>query len=354
MAITATRHTPVKFRSILFGVVASMACVAAGTANAAVATFTQAVGGQSSCATFSVPAPILQFFGSVGTGVPSAGLAACGIAGSATHQTNGSNGPLSDTTTLGPTPITSGFGAGSFAGTASAIAQQHTVGASAAAQFNGPTDAFTVVGADAFGLISDAFVAAPDAAHPAGTPGVTRFVLTIDGTLDYTSLGAPASGDGRVYANYRQGTSPIFTLLAAGAGVSGNFVSLAPTGGISNFVITQIPGVSVNISGNATAHTFDMPFVYGTPFDFSLGLVASVQPRTRSDIEALFLSTAALTGMLVFESNGAPVLDFAFASGTGLRYDENGVLAPVPVPPATLLMVVMLFGLAARPRRQRH
>ncbi len=352
MMITIARNIALP-RKTLLAAAASAAFIVAGPANAAVATFTQAVGGQSSCATFSVAAPVMAFFGPVGTGVPSAGLAVCGIAGSATHQTSGTSGPLNDTTTLGPTPITSGFGSGSFEGTASAVAHQHTVGASASASFNGPTDAFTVVGADAFGQMSDTFVAAPDAAHAAGTPGITRFVLTIDGVLDYTSLGAPASGDGRVYMNYQQGTNPIFTLFVAGAGVSGNFATLTPTGGISNFVVTQIPGVSVNVSGNATAHTFDMPFVYGTPFDFSLGLIASVQPRTRADIEASFLSTAALTGMLVFETNGEPVLDFAFTSGSGLRYDEKGVLAPVPLPSAMLLMAAMLFGLTAKPRR-RH
>ena len=157
------------------GMAATLAIVASNPVHAAVATFTQVVGGQSTCATFRAADPVLAIFGAASTGLPTGGLAACGIAGGNNLQSSAGSGPLTDTRSLGATPINSGFGSGTFTGSASARAEGHSVGAQAQATYTGPTDSFSVVGADAFGQYRDSFMAAPDAAHAAGTFGLTQF-----------------------------------------------------------------------------------------------------------------------------------------------------------------------------------
>ena len=82
--------------------------------------------------------------------MPLGGLTACGVAGGFNLVT-APNGPLSDTTFLGSTPITSSFGSGTFQGSASAIAKYGSIGVQGTASFTGPTDANTLIGADAYG-----------------------------------------------------------------------------------------------------------------------------------------------------------------------------------------------------------
>lgn len=91
--------------------------------------------------------------------------------------------------------------------------------------------------------------------------------------------------------------------------------------------------------------TFSMPFEYGKSFDFSLALLATVQPQVRTTVTSDFLATALLDGMLVFDGLGQPVSDYQFTSGAGITYDEFCRVAPVPVPPAGWLMAVATVGL---------
>ena len=305
-------------------------------------TYTQVVGGQSACSTFEHAPPVLERFGAIGGGLPLGGLSACGVAGGFNLVTT-PTGPLSDTTSLGPIAgITSSFGSGTFQGSASAVANYGSIGAQSTASFTGPTDSNPLVSADAFGRFSESLLFNPDAAHPLGSLGFTTFAITVDGALTFNSLGGPSSGQGRVELSYQQDANPIFTIFTANAGSGGTFAHIT-TSGVSNFVTTVIPGLSESVSGNAIVNTFLLPFVYGTSFDFDLGLVVAAGPRARSSLDASFLSTAFLSGISVFEQGGAVVNNFSITSGSGTLYDANGVHltasapGPMPVPEPSML-----------------
>jgi len=321
--------------------VATCAAYSSNAAAVAVETYTQVVGGQSACSTFVAAPPVLARFGAIGSGLPLGGLGPCGVAGSFNLVT-APNGPLNDTTSLGPTPITSSFGSGTFQGGATAVANFGKIGAQGIASFTGPTDANTLVGADAYGRFTDAFTFAPNANHLAGSLGFAQFAITVDGALMFNSLGGPSSGQGRVELSYQQDTGPVFAIFAANTGAGGTIAS-SVTSDVSNFITSIVPGVSESISGSATVNTFLMPFLYGTSFDFDLGLIVAAGPRTRSAIDASFLSTALLSGISVFDQGGARVDNFAITSGSGTFYDATGVhlISPEPSPvpePATLAL----------------
>jgi hypothetical protein len=323
-------------------------------AHATVQTFVAAVGGQSTCATFSPYPEVVALFGSDGTRVPSAGLVPCGIDGGSTLATGAGTGPLTGARSLGPMTITSGFGTGSFQGSANTVAQVGSIGARAVAGFTGPADSFTVIGADAFSLFSDSVTVQPDALHPFGTQGFTRIKVTVDGDLLVKANGSPVSGDGRVELVYRQGTGPLFTLFVAGAGSSGTFATIG-TSGVSNFVVSNNPGMSASVTGDAVVDTFLMEFVYGVPFDYTLALLATAGPRARVDVDADFLATARVSAISVFELNGVPVDGFSMTSASGALFDANGVRLPptgVPEPGMAWLLIAALCSLAhARGRR---
>lgn len=326
--------------------------VTAASAHAAVTTFTQVVAGQRTCGTTQAAQPISDLFGSAGTFVPLGDLAACGISGSSNVQSAAGSGPLSETRALGATTLNSTFGVGSFTGSASARAEGHTVGARAQASNDGPTDGFSVVGADAFAQYRDSFVAMPDAARPAGTVGSVMFRINFDGAVEMEFPSGSGSGSARASIVYQQNTGSIFELVSLGVTSTGNFITAPRSGGESTFEINVVPGESVSQAGSASYMTFSMPFEYGKSFDFSLALLATVQPRVRTTVTSDFLATAILDGMLVFDDLGRPVTDFQFTSGAGITYDESGRVAPVPVPAAGWLMAAATVGLLRLRRRQ--
>jgi hypothetical protein len=337
----------------LTAVAATVASFSSAASAVMIETYTQVVGGQSACSTFVVAPPVLARFGATGSGLPLGGLAACGVPGSFILVTT-TVGPVIDTTSLGPTAITSSFGSGTFQGSASAVANYGSIGAQGIASLTGPTDAFTLSGADAYGRFSDAFSFGANAFHPLGSIGFAQFEFTVDGALTFNSLGGPSAGQGRVELSYQQDANPIFTIFTANAGAGGTLASIA-TSGVSNFVTSVIPGISESVSGNATVDTFLLPFLYGTPFDFDLGLFVSAGPRARSAIDASFLTTALLSGISVFDSSGAHVDDFSITSGSGTIYDASGVHlistpGPVPVPEPMMLSLFAVGLLAFRYR----
>lgn len=327
------------------------ATIAAFSSNASaviVETYTQVVGGQSACSTFVIAPPVLSRFGAFGSGLPQGGLAACGVAGGFNLVT-APGGALNDTTSLGPTFITSGFGSGTFQGSASAKAKYGIIGAQGIASFTGATDSNTMIGADAYGRFSEALSFDPDATHPFGSVGFTQLQITIDGALTFTSLGAPSSGQGRIDLSYVQGSGPIFDIFSANAGAGGTYAASA-TSDVSGFVTTIVPGVSESVSGNATVNTFLLPFLYGTPFDFDLGLLVAAGPRTQSEVDASFLATAFLSGISVFDQSGAHVNNFSITSGSGTFYDANGVHLTASEPgstqvPEPTMLSLFAFGL---------
>jgi hypothetical protein len=313
-------------------------------AQATVQTFTMVAGGESSCGTYQTPQPVLNFFGGIGSSIPTGGLAPCGVAGS-TNLLTQPGGTLIDSASLDNIPITTTFSSGFFSGTSNAYAQHGKIGAAATASFSGQTDSNTVAGASSFGLFRETFTLAPDANHAAGTAGQIVFQFTIDGELSVNALGSPTSADATTMLNYQKDSGTIFNIFLGRVGSSQNIVSI-PSGDASNFVGPNVvPGVSSSISGSGIANTFSIPFLYGVAFDLSVGLAATTHV-SRAEGIASFLTTALLTGISVFDGFGA-IADFEIGSGSGTLYDANGVhlTTTVPAPSAVAIFVLAVVGL---------
>jgi hypothetical protein len=116
---------------------------------------------------------------------------------------------------------------------------------------------------------------------------------------------------------YQQNTGPIFNLMRAF--VDQRFAPfMTPTA--AGFTLTP-----TSISGSDQFSTFSLPIVYGTPFDFTLGLLASSMPGIGGPISADFNMGAQLTQIEAFDSSGQPVVDFVITSGSGTGYGAGGV-----------------------------
>ncbi len=294
-------------RSAVLGLVAVMVHLASIPASAQprVETFVIAVGGQSSCWTFSPPQPVLVFFGGFGVGIPTDGLAECNIDGTM-NDTRDPSGPLSDSTSVDTV-----FGANSFRGSAVAFAQYGFVSAGADGTFTGSQSSLVVDGADGFGLFKDTFTFRSPSV-PDGATGFVRFGATVGGNLFSDQ---PGTAD--VEVKYQQNAASIFTLMRAQVDQRfGPFMTPTAAG----FTLTP-----TSVSGSDLFTTFMLPIVYGTPFDFTLGLLASSVPAIGGPITADLNIGAQLTQIEAFDSGGQPVVDFAIASGSGTGYGPGGV-----------------------------
>jgi hypothetical protein len=165
-------------RSTVLGLVAAIVHFASTPASAQprVETFVIAVGGQSSCWTFTTPEPVRVFFGGFGVGIPTDGVAACGIAVTM-NQTTDPVGPLSDSTS-----VDTAFGDSSYRGSAVAFAQYGFVSAAADGTFTGSQSSLVVDGADGYGLFKDTFTFSSPSVPP-GATGFVRFSATVGGNL---------------------------------------------------------------------------------------------------------------------------------------------------------------------------
>jgi len=294
-------------RSAVLGLVAVMVHLAPIPASAQprVETFVIAVGGMSSCWTFIPPQPVLAFFGGFGVSIPIDGIAACGIAGTM-NQTTDPVGPLSDSTSVDTV-----FGDNSFRGSAVAFAQYGFVSAGADGTYTGSQSSLVVDGADGFGLFKDTFTFRSPSV-PDGATGFVRFGATVGGNLFSDQ---PGTAD--VEVKYQQNAASIFTLMRAQVDQRfGPFMTPTAAG----FTLTP-----TSVSGSDLFTTFMLPIVYGTPFDFTLGLLASSVPAIGGPITADLNIGAQLTQIEAFDSGGQPVVDFAIASGSGTGYGPGGV-----------------------------
>ena len=306
-------------------------------------TFVLAVGGQSaanslgfgSCATFGSPSPDAGLYGGAGVGsslisVPTEGIGACGIAGGF-NTTSAATGPLSDAM---PLSTTFNGTANTFTGGASANADYGKIGAEAHGTFTGSRDGFTVDGAEGSSLFTESLTIAPDAAHLAGTAGTIQFTFSVDGSISVTG----GSAYSHIEVVYKQGAGPNYILMRA------QTTSSTETPGTSTS-IGSFAGFSLSpgsMIGSGDFETFELPIVYGTAFDFTLGILAGVSPGSNGSVATVdFAATALLTGIGVFVG-GNPVTDFTILSGSSTSYDANGVhLSASAAEPATL----SIFGL---------
>ena len=303
-------------------------------------TYVLDVAAQSGFPTYRVPAPVLDFFGPNGLGIPFNGLPAGGLPG-VDRLTTASTGTLADAAAA----LGSGdsiFGPWSASGSSTSSAAFGKLGASGTGSRLGIGDANTVVGFEGFGRYTDSM--AIDKPLLTGTSGTTVLHFGVDGSLARSGVSTVG-----VAVNYQQDAGPVYTLMSAilqPAGAS-NFVPLSGPGR-AGFSITDTA-----VSGSGVFDTTALPITFGDPFEFSLGLLAYAMPRDGTATSS-FASTVLLTGIDVFDSEGRRVADFSIVSGSGTRYDADGVhIAAVPEPTTSALLGLGVLGLFAARRARR-
>ncbi len=331
------------------------AVLASPAAAASVESFVMTVGGQSmlippfGCSTYAVPAPVTSFFGVIGSSVPVDGLGTCQVAGSIRHQVAAA-GPISDTSTLNVAFNTHLPSHNTFQGTAAGAAQSGVLAASATALFTGPSNSAIVQGATAFGKFSDSFTLT-SASVANGTAGMLVFGVTLAGAL-HSQPTLPSYAMSAVELRYQLDAGPVYNLFRAQHDGSNPFAT--GTAGSASTVGDVLSGFTLgarSISGAGQVYTYAMPFVFGTPFDFTLGLAAWSAPGRDGAGQVDF---SAWVSRIAASVGGVPVTDFGVVAASGTPYGSGGVL-PVPeLPPAWLLAVGALFLSLCRSRPARR
>lgn len=318
---------------------------------ASVETFVLAIGGQAQvgpnfqCTTGGPATPALAFFPNATPGVPSDGLATCGIGGGFRTTTAAGDGPLSDTRTLANT---FGPSANTFSGTALALARAGSVLASSNGTFTGPFGSLIYEGAASYGIFEDRLTPSSPSV-PATTPGTLRLIFTVAGDLSVTGP-PPANSTADIEVNYSIGGGPSFTLLRAQANRSDQLPFAISGIGDPLTGFTAEPG---RFGGSGEIRTFQFPFTWGQPFDLKVGVLASSIPGPNMTADVDFTGGVTLTG-IALQANGQLVTDFTITSDSGTPYGPTGVPEP-GLCAMTLVGVVSMAGVArrrARPPRQ--
>ncbi|MCA9101219.1 MAG: PEP-CTERM sorting domain-containing protein [Pirellulales bacterium] len=298
--------------------VALFACVVIGSAAevgaASIETAVLTAGGYSNWGTYGVPAPFSDYF-SDSVSVPTIGLAAAGVPGEIKSQ-SATSGFLTDQSS-----INTGFSGNTFVGSTQVRAEFGVLGAEAHGVFTGNQSSSIVAATQGMAVFKDSFnITSPTIAN--GTPGLVSFQFTIDGSTTSTA-GAPGNGSsGRVLVNYRQNNDPTYLLMRATS--DPRFApDLYPYDTTTGWTKTSEVGTS-SVFGSSVFSTFGLPFVYGTPFDFTTAMLAYAWPGVgSSDVD--FYSSVVLTGI------SGVAADSLITGASGTHYSLSGVV-PQPIP----------------------
>lgn len=312
---------------------AAVMCLALVETRAAAApsleTFVLSTGGRSAgtfnppCTSFRAPDPVFYFFGGWGVATPLAGLDTCGVAGGFDDVTSPS-GPLSDERSLASSwPA---IPTNTFSGSAAATANYGSLSAHAHAEFAGEFTNLNVTGSDGFGIADEGFtITSPSVAN--GQSGTVVFSITVTGAFSTTSnsaVGVQVSNR----ANGLAGGQPfqLFNCYLAGsATVVPNIYSWAGDD-LSGF--TRSPG---GMSGSDQISSAPVPMVFGTSFDYKLGLMVEAVSALTSIVDSDF--EAAITGIQVKGPGGVPVTDLVIVSASGTPYGAGGATAVADAAP---------------------
>lgn len=281
---------------------------------ASLETFVLSVGGNSSgpsgCSTFSSPAPVAAVIGPVGVAIPIGGLGPCNIAGGLTDAT-APTGPITDTRAL-----THAWSTINFSGDTTVMADYGNLAAESHTIYTGPTSSLTLSGAEGFGAFVDGFtITSPSVAN--GLSGTVTFYVTVTGGLS-TSGGGYADVE-LVYKVNAGPNTTMFRCQASNPAVN-PFITSIGSFGLGGF--TLAPGT---MSGSGEVKSGATPFVFGTSFDFQLGLMAYSLPILTSTLDSDF--TAVLSGIEVRGPSNQLVTDFLVTSTSGTHYGDGGITA---------------------------
>ena len=296
------------------------------------------LGNGFACATFGPDPRTGYFSGIVQVSLPDAG---CGV-GVDSRSASAASGGVTVASNL---PV--GFGTPSepraFIGSSRGRAGFGNLGVRASASYHGSADAFTVLGAQAFGMQTE-----PMTFGGATGAGFYRPTFTVDGSM--FNVGRT---DNEVDFFYSIDAGPVF--LGFRIKNSRDSVDYFEAGSGS---VPSLPGMTVTgdratgltISGSTT-FTLSIPIVFGKTTDLTFAAWAGIVPSssvgllTPSAGETEFSSTFKLTGITVTDASGTPLDTFSITSGSGTLYDRNGVVN-VPEPAAYASLLFGLLGLA--------
>ncbi len=292
-------------------------CATPAAASPSLETFVLSAGGRSAatfdppCTGGGSPAPVYDFFGVWGVGVPTAGLDTCGIAGGLTDVTSPA-GPLSDTRSLASSwPA---IPANTFSGSATAAANYGSMSAQTHSEFAGEFTSLNVTGSDGFGIADEGFtITSPSFAN--GEAGTVIFRVTVTGALSttgYSEVGV------QLFNRFNAGQSyALFNCYGFYATDLPNISSWSG-GGLGGFALS--PGA---MSGSGEVTSAPTPIVFGTSFDYKLGLLIEAVSYLNSIVDSDFEAT--ITGIEVKGPGGQPVTDFVIAAASGTPYGAGGV-----------------------------
>ena len=297
------------------------------------------------CATFAPDSAAKIFSRTFEFGLPTDG-AICGVGG-AVRSASAAAGAVQVAAPLG---VSWGVSTDprTFTGNAQARAGFGNLGVRAVSSYTGASDNGTVAGAQAGARQTESLTVGGGSGN-----GIYRQTFTLDGSL--FNVGR---ADSEIEFGYAAGSGPMlmaFRITNQQGGVVGLYANGGYQATLPGMAVTGDLATGFTVSGSTT-FSFDIPIVFGVAQDVSLSLWAATIPRsnvgllTPSGSDSSFLSSARLTGIQVFDSNGQAVSDFTITSGSGTLYGPAGVVA-VPEPSALLMLCVGLLCLAGLRRR---
>ncbi|MHB8741674.1 MAG: VPLPA-CTERM sorting domain-containing protein [Sulfuricaulis sp.] len=299
-----------------------------------------AVGGQSTCGTFSTPPPIGPLFGAIfSIGTTGNGISDCGLQGSIPDNTAAS-GPVTSTNSVSAT-----VGGGPYTGTSSASANYGTLNVAAHGVMGGITNTFGFSQSGGFGIFNDQLTFLSPT-QTSGSAGSVVYTFTIGGALTTPVPNPP-------YTAQNLGS----LALKQDSFFQGNIFTANTFTGSTGTILgnTSYPGFTMaagSVKGSGQFSSVRVPFKWGTAANLTVGLAAVSFPATGSTLDAYL--NADLTGIALYDASGNPVSSFSINAASGSTYTAAGIVSTVPLPTSVWLFGSGLAGLFGFTRRKKN
>lgn len=334
--------------AVVFVVIAA-AAAPARAAPPSVEVFAGAVGGvptghdvPGTCSTYGPIEPEGKFFpSSVTFANPQGGIAFCGYSGN-TSNFAAPLGPIMASEAVGPVLLGNAGFAGSYTGSAEAVADFKVLKAGARGTITPPGSGSPVSLNYASGAaIFDDVLTATSPLVTLPSAGYVRYTFSFEGSLSAAGT-APAGSiiqsiaSATLHLEHDDGPNYEIVRVDAMRGAMGTLH--APDGTMGTFVA----GPDTIAGGGTFTSTIvgqfadvDQPFTWGKPFRFKAGLMATAI----GDCTAEFSSTARLVKIDFYDAAHVPVTNVTITAASGTEYGEPATTVPdagaVDAPPAS-------------------